>query len=276
MLAFFLLGSVYLFRQVAAAPWVYCLLWILLALQLGGPAKSEFLRLAFGRSRAFQLHLVETLLLSFPFQLYLLYEHFWQFALALWPASVAAVFGADSVLVSRVLPTPFRRQPFEFPAGFRKSIWMAPIILFLFFKGIHVGNVNLSLFALAAVYLTTLAFYFSPENPVFVWIHSLDSRSFLFRKVRSAILSSSMLAMPILVVLLGVFPDGILPAAGIVLFGNLLLITVILAKYSAFPKEMGLPQSILFGLSLWFPPLILLVIPLLFRKSVKQLNRILA
>jgi len=54
-----------------------------------------------------------------------------------------------------------------------------------------------------------------------------------------------------------------------------LLITIILAKYSAYPNEMSLPQGILFSLSLMLPPALFITIPLFYYQSIKSLTSIL-
>jgi hypothetical protein len=53
------------------------------------------------------------------------------------------------------------------------------------------------------------------------------------------------------------------------------LTTIILAKYAAFPHQVNLPQFVILAVSVWFPPLLIAVIPFFYRQSVKRLNEIL-
>ncbi len=50
------------------------------------------------------------------------------------------------------------------------------------------------------------------------------------------------------------------------------MMTIILAKYSAYPQEMNIPKGILIAFSIYFPPFLLVLIPLFYLKSVKKLK----
>jgi hypothetical protein len=55
----------------------------------------------------------------------------------------------------------------------------------------------------------------------------------------------------------------------------LFLWTVILAKYSAYPGEMNLPEGMIIAISIYFPPLLLAIIPFFYTKSIRKLKYIL-
>ena len=59
------------------------------------------------------------------------------------------------------------------------------------------------------------------------------------------------------------------------LIGLLFLWTVILAKYSAYPGEMNLPEGMIIAFSIYFPPLLLAIIPFFYTKSIRKLKYIL-
>ena len=59
------------------------------------------------------------------------------------------------------------------------------------------------------------------------------------------------------------------------LIGFAFLWTVILAKYSAYPNEINIPEGILFALCIYFPPLLIALIPFFYVKSIKKLNLLL-
>ena len=54
--------------------------------------------------------------------------------------------------------------------------------------------------------------------------------------------------------------------------GYLFLSAIVLAKYSAFPGEITLPQVILLALCFTFPPLILLVIWMFWKQALRQIK----
>jgi hypothetical protein len=48
-----------------------------------------------------------------------------------------------------------------------------------------------------------------------------------------------------------------------------------LAKYSEFPEKLTIKHFILFGITIWLPPLLLLLVPYLYIQSIKKLKVIL-
>ena len=125
------------------------------------------------------------------------------------------------------------------------------------------------------VFATTLSYYTKPENEFYVWTYNRNPRQFLFGKIKTAILYSSSLAIPIALVLAVFYYQNI----GLILLffaiGWAFLTAVIFAKYSAYPDEMNIPQGILLAICLWFPPVLIVLIPFLFRKSENQLSSLL-
>jgi hypothetical protein len=51
------------------------------------------------------------------------------------------------------------------------------------------------------VFGSSFSFYLSTENEYFVWIYNVNPRTFLLNKIKTALLFSSALAIPILVLL---------------------------------------------------------------------------
>ncbi|MEI6411908.1 MAG: ABC transporter permease, partial [Bacteroidota bacterium] len=95
---------------------------------------------------------------------------------------------------------------------------------------------------------------------------------FLRKKIGTALLYSSILSIPLSIVLSVYFPENLNVLIGIQGLGYLFLATTVLAKYSAYPREMSVPQGLIFGLCLWFPPIIIVMIPLYYKQAIKRLN----
>jgi hypothetical protein len=169
-------------------------------------------------------------------------------------------------------PTPFSRKPFEFLVGFRKSILIFPLIYTLTGIAVFIGNFNLAIFSLLLVFVVIFNFFSQPEEDYFVWIFNQNPKQFLFSKMRISLVYSTVLMLPSFCILMLVYYTDFLIITGFLLIAYLLVFTVIVAKYSAFPKEMGLTQGFLIVISLFFPLLLLFVIPYFFSQSVKQLN----
>jgi hypothetical protein len=177
---------------------------------------------------------------------------------------------------SVTIPTPFTRQPFEFLTGSRKTFLYLLFGYFLMVMAMLYKNYNLGIFSLLFHYLIYLSYYAQPENEFFVWIHSLTPERFLLRKIQMSMLHSTMISIPIFVALVLAFPAETGWSFLFLLMGFTALITVILAKYAAYPRQINLPQIILLFLGIYFPFLMLGIIPYFYRQSIRKLNEYLA
>jgi hypothetical protein len=267
--------SKFLFYKTAFAGWIYSVLVAISVLRLADSKRNDLLRAIFGKSQFWRLRVLENLAIAVPFVLYLFWEGCLTLALAMIPLAVLTVFVQFRQAVFIRIPTPFRKFPFEFIVGFRKALPFLALAGFLLYKGLEVENFNLAASALGLVFLTGMTFYLEPEALYFVWIFKLDATRFLQKKMWQALICVSMLSLPFLLVLVLGFPEKIWIVAGIQLLGYCMLMVMVLAKYSAFPDTMSVPQGIFFGLSLWFPPFLLFSIPVFYIQSKKRLKAIL-
>jgi hypothetical protein len=148
----------------------------------------------------------------------------------------------------------------------------------------------MGIFALMLVFLTVSGYHLKPENEYFVWSYSLTPAKFLIEKIKTAFIFTFYLSFPVLI-LLGIFGCGSLQitylgsyafdfeniaALLLVTFvGFLLLATVILAKYSAYPNEIGLFEAMVMVFGIMFPPLLIVVIPFFVERSITKLKHFL-
>jgi len=116
-----------------------------------------------------------------------------------------------------------------------------------------------------------MLYYMNPENEYFVWIFKQKPRLFLKRKVILGTLQVTLLALPISIMLLLNFSQNWAIILFTILFGFIYLAVIILAKYSAFPKEMSVPQAIIISISIFFTPLLLVIIPYLYKRAKQNL-----
>lgn len=272
ILAAFIALSVYLFYKTEFARWIYTAIAASVLLRLGESGRVDSLKSLFPRRQYFAVRLLENSLAALPFLCFLLFKQQYPAAAALGVGSVLLAGVRFRQLSGFAIPTPFRKFPFEFPTGFRKSAWLFALAFFLLFKAIQVGNPNLGLVALALSFLVCMSFYIKPEDVFFVWIFAANSRVFLRKKIVGALICSSLLSFPVFAALAIAFTDHFAALLGIQFAGYVFLVTVVLAKYSAYPREMSLPQALFLGMSLWFPPFLFVVIPLFYKQSVKQLQ----
>jgi len=210
-----------------------------------------------------------------PFILYLLYERKFYGIGFLLIGSIFLTFYKQQFELRQTIPTPFKRIPFEFIVGFRRTFIMLIAMYLLLWQAIQVDNFNLALFCLGFTFLIFCSYYFEPEKIYFVWIFSKDPNQFLLHKLSLGLLSALILSMPLCLILLVCYPSNWFLIIGVEMIGFIILVAIILAKYSAFPHQMNLPQVILFTLSLVFPFLLFFTIPIFYIQAKRKLRPIL-
>lgn len=268
-------GSLYLFSKTTYATAVFILLALSLQSRLSEIRRNDFLKLCFGDKQRKAIRVTENLVLSIPFLFFLVYKQFFLPAWLLLVAStILALLNFRSTL-NFTLPTPFYRKPFEFAVGFRGSYFMVFAAYALTVIAISVGNFNLGIFAMLLVFAITLNFYTKPEPEYYIWSSSQKPRGFLLDKIRTALLYASLLVLPI-VLLSGIFfPQRVRTLLLFFIIGYGFLVCMIVSKYAAYPSELNITQFILLALCIWFPPLLVLLIPYFFLKAERRLSRIL-
>ncbi len=268
--------SFYLFSRLSFAPYVYLLLSFGLTLKLSEVRRNDFLKMCFSGKDYLVLRLTENMIVALPFAIFLACK------LLLLPLIILLVISALLSLFSNrntfrfVLPTPFYKKPFEFTVGFRNTFYLIAGSYCLTFIAIAVDNLNLGIFSMLSVFLIIFSYYIRPEPEYYIWSHELTAKQFIAEKIKTGLLFSLLLCMPVLAALLGFYFSHAWLILLCMLAGYVYLTVIILAKYSAYPDEMNLPQAFLIAFSVSFPPLLLFVIPYLFQQSVKRLQKLLA
>lgn len=274
-IALFIAASYFLFFKLAFAEWVYLLIAIYSLFELGNIPRAQLIKGMFLDPQFRKIRFIENCLVALPFALFLIVQLQIYLAIALVSLAVLlSLFELKSVF-QKVIPTPFKKIPFESIIGFRKYFWFVLLCYGIGIQAVVVDNFNLGLFSLASIFFTTMSFYAKPEKIKFVWIFDCSINSFLGKKILQAIQAATILAIPSLLLLSISFYDRILLVLLIQLIGSLLVGAMILVKYSAYPYEINLPQGIFIVLSIWLPPMLLLVIPIFYIQSKKRLKEFL-
>lgn len=271
----FIACSKYLFLKLAFQEYIYLSIAIISVFSLSENSRIEKIKSIFSKKDYRQIRFLENALLSLPFAIYLVYEGKYLIALMLLAlAMLLALVKADWLRTIKI-PTPFKRWPFEFVRGFRVAFPILIILFVLCMIASNVNNFNLGLFCLGATFLVAMSFYIKPEKIYFVWIYKMNVNHFLSHKLWNAMICMTILSLPILVALIISFPDHLLPIFLLQVVGYIFLASAIFAKYSAYPNELNVPQGILYALSLWFPPMLFIIIPIFYLRSRTQLKEIL-
>ena len=271
----FILLSNHLFENTEFAVYVYGLIAISFVSKLSEPKRNDFLKLIYNKDKYRKLRVVENIIYCLPFTLFLVYKNQFAFSSILNLLVIIITIFNFSTNVNATIPTPFSKKPFEFTVGFRKTFYVFPIAYFLTYISVSVGNFNLGIFSMLLIGITCFSYYSKIENDYFVWNYNLSPNEFLFEKTKTCLINFSLLNLPITLTLGSVFFNQIDILIVFILLCYVYLSTMIFAKYSSFPNEMNMSQGILIGLSLMFPPILLILIPLFYSQSIKKLNIIL-
>ena len=268
-------GSVALFSRTAYANWLYVGIAAVALLQTCNGTRLRFLQQVFDRTTYWRIRLIEHALMILPLVLFLLFKGEGWFVAGLFALALLMLPIRIGTAGTFVLPTPFSTRPFEFAIGFRNSISVLLIAVILLIIGVYVGNAYLSLATLPLGVLVCANFYGWNEPPLYVWIHRLTPRSFLGRKVGTALRQLTVILLPMALAVGGSFPDHWLLVLGISVAGYGYLALAVLAKYAAFPAGVSIPQGFVMVASLVMPPLLLISLPYFFRQAKNNISLIL-
>lgn len=271
----FILGSNYLFRKTAFANYLFGLLALTVVSKLSEPNRNNFLKSIFSKKKYRILRILENIIYCMPFTLFLIYKKQFIFSLLLNLAVIITALFNFGTTLNITIPTPFSKKPFEFTVGFRKTFYMFPIAYFLTYISISVGNFNLGVFSILFMALICFSYYSEIENEYFIWNFKQSSKEFLLDKTKTCLTYFTLLTVPSIISLSISFYNEIAVLMILFILCYAYLLTIILAKYSAFPNNMHLPQGILILMSFAFPPILFVVIPLFYSQSIKKLNTIL-
>ncbi|MFL0353800.1 ABC transporter permease [Xanthomarina sp. GH4-25] len=271
---FFFLSS-YLFEKTEFASYIFLFIAVGFVSKLSDPKRNDFLKSIFNKKKFLMLRIIENIIYSIPFTLFLVYKGLYVLFSLLSLLFILIALIDLSVNFRFTIPTPFSKKPFEYVVGFRNTFFIFPIAYFLAYIAISVDNFNLGVFSMLLIGITCLSYYSKVENEYFVWNFSLTPKEFLFEKAKTCLIYFSLLTSPILIALSIFFFSEIDILIVFFLLCLVYLITIVFSKYSAFPNEMSISQVILIAGSLIFPPILLVVIPLFYSQSLKRLNSIL-
>lgn len=235
----------------------------------------RFLALQFKNGQIIKIGLLRAVLILSPFLLILLLKNQIIPAALMMGLSIPMAFGQGIKASLGTIPSPFSRRPFEFTAGFRQSFWVWILSALILIIAIYVENENLGLFAIALPFLAIISYYSRPEEKEFVWIHGMSPRKFLLHKAAICFRYSFGSTVLLALIHLMAFPAQAHLAAGVFISGLLISQVAMLSKYAVFPSSFNLLQGITVTMTFFFPPLSLLIIPMLYLRSIRSLKHLL-
>jgi hypothetical protein len=267
--------SAFLFNKSDFAEYIYLFIALNVMTILSETRRTEFLNICFGDVQFKKIRITENLILSIPFISFLIYKQLFIYTLLLLLISIVLALVNFRTKFNYTIFSPFSGRPFEFTTGFRNTFPLFFIAYIIVFIAATVNNFNLGVFSLIIVFATSVGFYLNPENEYFVWIYGMNPKKFLFSKMKTAILFSSTLVLPIVILLSVIFPQNIGFLFLFISFGWAFLVCTIVTKYSSYPNEINIPKGLLLGLCVGLPPMLVILIPSMFLKAENRLKKLL-
>ncbi len=260
------------YAKIKFAPILIASYALFLGSKLSSKSRNDLLKLSFGDSEFRKVRFIENTLISIPFVIVLLVFQDYILAFIAFVINGIQSIKTQTSVLQFTLPTPFGKRPFEFPAGFRRSVVPFLLIILLTIYGYVIGNFNLIVFSMLLVFMLAISFHLRTEDPFFVWIHKYSPSIFLLRKITVAWFFTSVLVLPFVLALLFIYPKEL---AIILIFtgiGFVYLATAILARYASYPNEISFENTIMMGASIFFPPLLLILVPIFFVTAKNRLT----
>lgn len=275
LIAFVICSLLIFYKLQQLGPWIYVGIAVIVLISLGSSDRVNQIHILYTNQRYYSIRIIENLIAIFPFVCFLVYKHEFILSIILLILSLFLSFLHFRKHRTKIIPTPFRRFPFEYIIGFRRTFWVICLTYFVVFKSIQVDNYLLGLFAISIIFFVCMSYYQKQEEYYYLWIYTCTTSHFLNRKILISIYSASLLVfLPILAILINFMENWIMTVAAYLL-ECLLVGSSVVAKYSTYPKQMQIPQVILYAMSIIIIPLLPLVIWLFYRKSQKRLEPIL-
>ena len=234
--------------------------------------RNEFLKNCFLRSSYIKIRILENILLVLPFCFVLVYKGYYLIISILIITSIVMSYVNINKINGFVLPTPFYKEPFEFAVGFRKTFIFFLFPYFLAFKAYEINNFNLIYASYVSILIIVITYYNDIEDVFFVWIFNMSAKEFLLMKLLTASKYTIMLCIPILLFSVFGFPNKILILCCLVLALVFAIIFTILLKYSTYPNKIEPSIAKILILGIFFPPFLLISLPILYHNSVNKLK----
>jgi hypothetical protein len=265
----------FLFTKSRYAGYLAAIFIIGILIRLSEKRRTEFLSVLFGDSKARTVRMIENYMISLPLAVVLIYYHDYIPAVILFILSPLLTISFKAIRTNFAIPTPFSNRPFEFTIGFRNTFLLIAGAYILTIIALSANNYNLGIFSLLFLFLVAMTYYLKPEQEFYIWIFSDTPFRFLVGKVKAATIYSVLLVLPVVFLLLIFFPEDARLTLFFLFMGMAFLWTVILAKYAAYPREINLPEFTFIAVCVYFPPLLLALLPYFYMKSVKKLSLLL-
>lgn len=254
---------------------VLLIFYIKIIQNLNNNERIQHLKIIFGNNTFFKIRCIENFILAIPFLLvFIIHNDFRALSIQVL-LILLLLFRASNKKVNLVLSTPFSASSHEFIEGLRKFWYWIVLSYSLTYIAITEDNVNIGLFALILLLISVLGYYNNIERDYIIWSNKRAVKEFLRYKIKQGVVGFLVLSLPIILSLGVFYPSHIDTLMIGIVICLLFIATIILAKYEAFPNNIGFSQQILILVSVIFLPMLLGVIPYFYLGAIKKLKSLL-
>ncbi len=173
------------------------------------------------------------------------------------------------------IPSPFPTFSYKHNISFRKYFFLQLALLFLIIPAYKYHNFRLALFSVISIQIVIQLGAFLIEPRTYIQIHSRNSNQFLWQQVKNLWIHFIRWPGPIIALLLLLFPHEWIWFVVVIILVMLHGTYWIFLMYSKWPKEIQIPDVLLILISIWFPPLLILMMPFAFKKASENLKTVL-
>ena len=271
----FVYGSNYFFEKTAYSEYIYPFLTLPIFFALAEKKRNFFLKNMTSTNDYKNIRWIENFLTALPFAIFLFYKSYYIIAIILLICAVLVSFINTNSTFNLIIPTPFGKRPFEFTIGFRKAFLIFIPLYALAYLAVSVPNINLGIFGVFGICFVCMSFVLQTEPKFYIWIFNNKPVQFLNTKIKTTLLYTFLLCLPLVIILCVFSPseiENILLALGL---GLSVTVLGLLSKYATYPHKLTFVFGVLLLVSLLFPPILIVLIPYFYHQSIKKISPLL-
>ena len=197
----------YIQLHFGKASWIIVTVTLLGNWRIARPSRKIWMMPHYTALQLQIISLVEHALVGFlPVLILIVWANYFATAVLLTIIALLITYGRPVGRLS-AMPTPFKRKPFECPAGFRKYGWLLLIVYCITWQGTSAGNVTLVRFAVVGLGLLVSSFYADPPAVELVRIFNRSSKHYLLEKMQTASYAYLLFIVPPMFALICIWPS---------------------------------------------------------------------
>lgn len=251
LLLLFTIASVAIFQKLPYAVWIYLALALFSLLELQPAKMNVVLRQQVTANTFFRAKLLENILITIPFLVFLCYKLEWGPAALLLLTVVPYSYYSFSLPKPRLrtLASPFPAYAFEYHNMFRIVMPVYAIYLLLLIVGVVSGNFYVMLAPFFLLLFVMQTAYGLPEDVSYIWLYRCSAARFLQKKMLALLIAYACSFLPFLLTGLVFYTSSFGMVVVCFIAGLIAMTGALFIKYQFYPSALvtQITQLIFFG-----------------------------